>query len=111
MAASVEVRGVRPIHEKEIMTIYERFEQFQNDHCEFEKVEGKRSERPDLHALTVLDELFPDTEDMISGAEHDIIFLNVSLESLHGKVTDDTIQELVRCGVHVSEYECLAMFV
>lgn len=92
------------------MTIYERFAQFEDEYLDFHKIQIKRSTRPDLHAFMLLDSLFPDTEDIISGAEHDEIYLSISIESLHGMATDDQILELVRCGVRVSEYECLTMF-
>ena len=93
------------------MTIYERFQQFEDEFLKFERVEGKRSERADLHAFIILDELFPDTKDIVSGAEHDEIYLNIGLAELDAKASDDHILELVRCGVLVSECECLSMFV
>ena len=96
------------------MTIYERFAQFESEFLKFEKVEGKRTNRADLHAFIVLDELLPDARgrDIVSGAEHDQICLNIDLVDLDNKATDDHILELVRCGVFISsEYECLSMFV
>jgi len=92
------------------MTIHERFEQFEGEFLKFDRVKNKRSKRPDLHAFIVLDELFPDTRDMVSGAEHDEIFLSVDLGEFHAKVSDDHILELVRCGVLVTEYKCLGMY-
>lgn len=93
------------------MTIEERFKQFEDDFLKFQKVEGKRSERPDLHAFILLDEILPGTGDIVSGAEHDEIYLSVDLEDLDKRATDDHIQELVRCGVMISEFHCLSMFV
>lgn len=95
------------------MTIQERFDKFDDDSHKFERVVEKRSKRMDLHAFMLLDEMFPGTQDMVCGAEHDEIFLSVDLEQLHLRATDDQIQELRRCGVFISiEYgECLSMFV
>lgn len=41
------------------MDIHERFEAVNDDYINFDRVENKRSERPDLHAWLLLDELFP----------------------------------------------------
>lgn len=96
------------------MTLAERFEQFENDSHEFEKVEPKTSQCPDIHALMLLERLLPlpNGHDMVSGAEHDEITLNVDLEKLEEVITDDQILELRRCGVFCyGECHCLAMFV
>ena len=93
------------------MDIHERFEAVNDDYIKFDRVENKRSERPDLHAWLLLDELFPNPgHDMVSAAEHDEIWLDVDDEQLE-TLTDEQILELVRCGVrHDDECECLAMF-
>jgi hypothetical protein len=95
------------------MDIYERFEKYNStEFLRFERVQNKRSTRGDLHAFLLLDELFPAVDkDIVSGAEDGEIFLSIDLEEFHNRVTDDELIELIRCGVIVSEYECLAMFV
>ncbi len=94
------------------MTIHERFEKYEDEFLKFERVEGRRSERADLHAFIVLDELLPGKKDIVGGAYHEEIYLNIELEELDKVATDDHILELVRCGIRVSpEYDCLAMFV
>ncbi len=93
------------------MTLYERFAQFEDDYLEFDKVQSKRSTRPDLHAFMLLDSIFPDTKNIIASSGHDEFHLSISFESFHGLVTDAQIKELVQCGIRVSEYECLSMFV
>lgn len=89
----------------------ERWERIGNDGAEyikFDRVEVKRSSRPDLHAFLLLDEMFPGTTDMISGAEHDEIYLAID-EDEAATLTDDQILELIRCGVRCGEYG-LCMF-
>lgn len=88
------------------------FEKFDAEFLRFDRIENKLSARPDLHAFLLLDRLFPGTTDMVSAAEHDEIFLEVSPEALVGKATEGQILDLVRCGLRYSdEYESLCMFV
>jgi len=82
-----------------------------DEYIKFDRIENKRSQRPDIHAFLLLDELCPGTTDMVAGAAHDEIFLDVSLEDLAKVITEDQVVELIRCGVRHSEYDCLAMFV
>lgn len=94
------------------MNIHERFEVVNGDYMKFELVENKRSQRPDLHALMLLDELFPSDNggDMVAAAEHDEIWLDIDGEKLNA-LTDEQIADLVRCGVrHDEEHDCLCMF-
>ena len=80
-----------------------------DEFLKFERIENKRSNRPDLHAFLRLDELCPGTTDMVDAAEHDEIFLEVSLEDLAAVITEEQVIELIRCGVRMS-YDSLAMF-
>lgn len=82
------------------MTLDERFEQYEDEEfLHFERVENKRSKRPDLHAFLLLDELCPGDSDIIGSAEHDKIYLSPTEDDLGG-ITNDQIIELLRCGVH-----------
>jgi hypothetical protein len=93
------------------MDISERFEMFDDEYLEFDRVENKRSNRPDLHAFLLLDELFPGDSDIVDHAEHDEIWLDVDDEQLK-KLTDDQILELVRCGIRYdSDNASLCTFV
>lgn len=88
------------------------FESFQDSPRDFAYVKNKKSNRTDLHAFMLLDSLVPGTRDMVTGAEHDEIFLNVDLDNLAEKITEDQVLDLVRCGVmYNDEFECLSMFV
>ena len=86
------------------MTLEERFEQFSDDYREFDRIEAPLSRRPDLHALLLLDEIVPEVDKGILGdSTHEAIFLNIDMPAFAYDVTDDQIQELVRCGVRIEE--------
>lgn len=78
----------------------------------FDRVQNKTSQRPDLHAFTLLDKLVPGNRDLVSAAEHDEIWLSVQPEELAKVATEEQIVELIRCGVRYDQTsEGLAMFV
>lgn len=77
----------------------------------FDKIENKFSNRPDLHAFIMLDRLSPipkyPSEDLISNSEHDEYYLSVSQEVI-ANLTKDQVIELLRCGIYYnSEFNCL----
>ena len=83
-----------------------------DEFLKFDRVQNKRSRRPDLHAFLLLDELVPGRSCMVDAAEHDEIFLDTPLDELEKVVTEDQIVELVRCGVRMDSFtDSLAMFV
>lgn len=83
----------------------------EDEYLKFDRVQNRRSQRPDLHAFLVLDELVPGSVDMVSCAEHDQFWLEVSLDDLAGVVTPEQVVELVRCGVrYADDGDGLAMF-
>ena len=96
--------------EERLIELLEGKDDDHDEFLKFERIENKRSNRPDLHAFLLLDELCPGDSDMVDGAAHDEIFLGVSLEELAKVITEEQVIELVRCGVRHSEYDCLAMF-
>lgn len=88
------------------------FEQFDDDFLKFDRVEKKLSNRPDLHAFLLLDRLLPGDRDMVSAAEHDEIFLDVELDDLAKTgITEEQVRDLVRCGVRISDFDGLCLFV
>lgn len=63
----------------------------------FEKYRGIRKTdggRPDLIAFNLLDKLVPGTRDIISAAEHDQFYLDVSVEALAEVATEEDIRTL-----------------
>lgn len=85
-------------------------DKYEKEYLEFESIHVKLSQRPDIHAFILLDKLCPTSGDIISGAEHDEIFLDVDVEELNKVATEEQALELIRCGVRCGEYG-LAMFV
>lgn len=94
------------------MNIKEIFDKHEDEFLKFNRVENKRSSRPDIHAFLLLNELVPHESSMVSAAEHDEIFLGVSPDELaRCLVTEDQIIELIRCGVRLdSSTDSLMMF-
>lgn len=76
------------------------FERHSDDeYLKFDRVQNKRSNRPDIHAFLLLDSLVPGTRDMVSSAWHDEIALDVDPEAVALAATEDHVVELIRCGV------------
>ena len=94
----------------------ENLQQFFDDHegnfLEFDLIQDKLSNRPDLHAFLLLDKLVPGSGDIVDSAAHDEIFLSVDVEELLKVATDEQLLELSRCGIFYNEeYECLMSYV
>lgn len=88
------------------MSLAERFEKLNktDEHRKFERIENPRSNKRDLHAFLLLEELFPRPRDgvIISDAMHDLYYLDYTQEELE-TLSDEQIVELLRCGVIYSE--------
>ncbi len=89
--------------------IKEKFDKCDDNYLKFELVENKKSIRPDLHAFLLLNELFPRDRDIVCGATHDEIWLDVDSEEIN-TISDEVVLELVRCGVMFGD-DGLYMFV
>lgn len=89
------------------------FAKHAGEYLEFDRVKVRPyGNRADLHAFVLLAQLDPSTEDMVSSAEHDQIWLGVDYEAVGDVATEEQIIELIRCGVRFDdEYDCLHMFV
>lgn len=84
-------------------------EKHDDEFLEFKKVKDRRSNRPDLHALLLLDSLCPGDKDAISASEHDVAYLSFDVEKVAAAITEDQVVELMRCGVHIGD-ECFQLF-
>ena len=84
-------------------------EHSRKEYLKFDRVEDPISKRPDLHGFYLLDKIVPGDSDIVSGAEHDVAFVDVSAEALaEANVTEAQLIDLLRCGVSYSdEYDCL----
>ena len=92
----------------------EELEKCMADDAEFlkwDRVESRRSQRPDLHAFLLLDELQPGNRDMVCAAAHDEFWLGINVEKLAQVITAEQCIELQRCGVRYDEgSDSLAFF-
>lgn len=88
------------------------FTKHEDEFLEHDRIASPLSRRADLHAFILLDRLVPGPRDMVAAAEHDQIWLDVSLEDLAASaITEEQVVELVRCGVMVDEdTDSLSMF-
>ena len=86
------------------------FEKHEAEHLKFDRVENRRSTRPDLHAFLLLAELCPDTRDIIRSAEHDQIWLSPDPDTLADIMSQAQVIELARCGVFW-DVDSLSMYV
>jgi hypothetical protein len=95
------------------------WEEHEDEYIRHENITAERRlhRRPDINAFLLLDKLCPGPNsngyfmEMVSGAEHDEIFLDVSSEDI-SHATDEDLLDLIRCGVRYSgEYDSFAMFV
>ena len=77
------------------------FDKVDAEFLKFHKIPNKRrrSERPDLHAFMLLDELVPSTKCIIDSSSHDIAHIGVDDEEFAKVATPEIILELTRCGV------------
>lgn len=88
------------------------FEKHHSEHCKFDRVVNPMHPRPDICAFLLLDRLVPEPgQDMVSAAEHDVIYPHTNVNALAKVITEDDVITLRRCGVRYdSEFDCLAMF-
>ncbi len=98
-------------------TIKDWFEKYGSDSDrdefpKFDRVKNPLHTRPDIAAFLLLDKIVPSKLDMVSCASHDQIWLEVEVDELEGKATEEDILTLVRCGVfYDTETDSLSMFV
>ena len=87
------------------------FEKYGDEYIRFERIENKKSSRPDIHAMILLNEIVPGDRDIVSASEHDEFWLDIDCEKLAEIITDEQVIELRRCGVHYDEeVDSLGMF-
>jgi hypothetical protein len=79
------------------------FDKHEGSYHAFDKFPNKLSNRRDLHAFLLLDKLVPGTNDIISCAEHDQIWINIELDKLAKVITEEQVIELRNCGVWISD--------
>jgi hypothetical protein len=96
----------------------ENFFEIHNDQfLKTDNIKKRMSPRPDLCAFLILDELqfrsnfVKSYGDIVTHAEHEIIYLGVNLENILSVITEADILDLIRCGVCFnSDESCFTMF-
>lgn len=105
---------------KDLEQLFEKFEDT-DEYLKFERITNPLSKRPDLHAFLMLDALFPQPgSDIVSGAEHDVIYLDIAILDMAKRFTlaeescefeaEEVVRDLVRCGVMLNNDFGLSMF-
>lgn len=95
-----------------MIDIQKTFEKCQDNYLKFKDLENKLHSRPDICAFLLIDKLLPSNNDIVSAAEHDVIYLDCDIEELSKVATEEDILMLCKCGViYDSDYDCLSMFV
>jgi hypothetical protein len=113
------VRGFRewddstlPTEGRMIEDIHEAFEECEDEFGKFERVENPLHPRPDICAFMMLHAMLGGSGDMVCGAEHDEIYLDVDAEKFAAVATKEQVRDLRRCGVMwSSDSDSLSMFV
>ena len=80
------------------------------DSYTFSNCKTKLSKRPDVNALMILDSLIDGDKPFIDGDELSQyeLPLQINLEELNSKISDEQIQDLICCGVRCGGgYDCL----
>ncbi len=94
-----------------IESVREMFARNIKEYREFDRVVQKRSQRPDLHAFLMVDELVGGDDPLIATTQAGTVYLNVVASDLaKAGVSEDVVIELLRCGVvldHGSDWLCL----
>ena len=86
------------------------FEKHDGEFLKFERVENKKSKRPDLNAFILLDNLFTEEKNIISGACEGDVSINFKEEQML-LLSEDDIIELRRCGAsYNSEFDCIEIY-
>jgi len=93
------------------------FEKHDDEYLKFDRIQGRTTNREDLHAFNLLDRLVPYVEstgcsDIVSCAEHDEFWLSIDTAKLADVITEEQVVELIRCGVRYDTNNgALAFFV
>jgi hypothetical protein len=96
-----------------MINLQEVWDKYDDEYLKFGRVENPLYPRPDIAAFLLLDKLVPASfeRDMICGASHDEIFLDIDVEELTEVANEEDVLTLIRCGVRLIDGDYLAMFV
>jgi len=89
------------------------FEKYESENTTFSQISDPKPFRSaDMCAFHLLSCLVPSTQDIISSAEHDVVYLSTDCNKLAKIATEDHILYLVRCGIWYNQkYNCLCLYI
>lgn len=95
----------------ELAAIFEKhYEEFLK--CKDVPPERMLTSRADLHVFMMLDRMVPGSNDIVSAANHDEIFLSIEPVDLMQAASEEDIVDMIRCGLRFDrDNESLCMFV
>lgn len=88
-----------------VTNLQSMFDKHKGEHRKFERIDSPISLCPDICAFLLLAEIGNHSGDMIATATHDVIYLAVDPRDIEGKITEDQVVYLLRCGVLFDEAE------
>lgn len=94
-------KAIKDMTNDELFDFFNSFD----DYCLFDQVEMKLASRPDVHAMILLDRLFPSSQDqvpemaLIDRVGMSQMWINIPTERFKAVVDHKLIRELVCCGV------------
>lgn len=95
---------------RDLKTIASIFDKYDNEVYNFDKIENKLDSKREIHAILLLDNLFPD-DNPFDSCDKDYLFLGLSINNIK-KLTDENILELSRCGIYLDlEYKLLRIII
>jgi len=81
------------------MILKEHFNEFSTEYSRFDHVKNKLSDKPDVHALMLLDKLILGGQCIIKEAKSHYIIFDINVNNLMEVITDEQVRDLRRCKV------------
>lgn len=80
------------------------FDAHSDEYHKFDRIAQWFNRVPEIHAFILLSNLMPKLDNIVSAAEHDIIYLSPNCEELFKVAESYHLIDLIRCGVLYDSY-------
>jgi hypothetical protein len=80
-----------------------KWDKYKKHFLNWNAVQNRLATCPQVHALILLDKLFPNRSYLISDAYHELLRLAITWEELEKVASESQIIDLIRCGFSWSE--------
>lgn len=91
------------IRKRNKMNIKDIYNKYSSQRDKFDLIENKFSNRPLIHALILLDHIYPnsnsDNDNIRFFASDGDIFLTIDRDKLEKVITEEQVIDLIRCGL------------